>query len=228
MFFYDFTFWMLIPVLIFSIYAQSKVKSTFTRFSKVISSSRITAAEAAAEILKYSPARDVQIGRVSGNLTDHYDPRKKILRLSESVYDSPSIAALGVAAHEAGHAIQHAQGYAFLALRNLIYPVASFGSNLAFPLFFVGLIFGSGARILMDIGIFLFSAAVLFSVITLPVEFNASRRALGILRERGFLNNQELIGAKKVLSAAAMTYVASTAMAAIQLFRMILLRNSRS
>jgi hypothetical protein len=133
-----------------------------------------------------------------------------------------------VAAHEAGHAIQHAQGYAFLALRNLIYPMASFGSNLAFPLFFIGLIFGSGARILMDIGIFLFSAAVLFSVITLPVEFNASRRALGILRDRGFLNAKELTGARKVLSAAAMTYVASTAMAAIQLLRMILLRNSRS
>ncbi len=228
MFYFDYTFWLLIPALIFALYAQSKVKSTFARFSQVSSASRLTAAEAVSEILRYSPASEVRIERVPGHLTDHYDPRKKVLRLSDSVYHSTSIAALGVAAHEAGHAIQHAQKYSFLMMRNAFYPIASFGSNLAFPLFFIGLIFsGGGTRILMDIGIMLFSAAVLFTVITLPVEFDASRRALAILRERGFLNAAELNGARSVLKAAAMTYVASTAMAAIQLLRMILIRQSR-
>ncbi|MGB4703564.1 MAG: zinc metallopeptidase [Candidatus Saccharicenans sp.] len=227
MFYFDYTFWLLIPALLFAIYAQSKVKSTFHRFSRVSSSSRLTAAEAVAEILRYSPAADVRLERVPGHLTDHYDPRKKVLRLSDSVYNSTSIAALGVAAHEAGHAIQHAQRYPFLVMRNAFYPIASFGSNLAFPLFFIGLIFGGGTTILMDIGILLFSAAVLFTVITLPVEFDASRRALAILKELGFLNAAELHGARAVLSAAAMTYVASTAMAAIQLLRMILIRSSR-
>jgi len=228
MFYFDYTIWLLLPVLIFAIYAQNKVKSTFARFSQVVSSSRMTAAEAVAEILKYSPANGVRIEKTRGHLTDHYDPKAKVLRLSEDVYDSPSIAALGVAAHEAGHAIQHAQGYAFLALRNAIYPIASLGSNLAFPLFFIGLLFsGHGPSVLMDIGILLFCAAVLFTVVTLPVEFNASHRALAILQERGFLNAKEIDGARSVLKAAAMTYVASTAMAAIQLLRMILIRNSR-
>jgi len=228
MFYLDYTFWLLIPALIFALYAQSKVKSTFSRFSQVSSASRLTAAEAAGEILRYSPANDVRIERVPGHLTDHYDPRKKVLRLSDSVYQSTSIAALGVAAHEAGHAIQHAQRYSFLVLRNAFYPIASLGSNLAFPLFFIGLIFNrGGAKVLMDLGILLFTAAVFFTVITLPVEFDASRRALIILKERGFLNSAELNGARSVLKAAAMTYVASTAMAAIQLLRMILIRQSR-
>lgn len=228
MFYFDYTFWLLIPALIFALYAQSKVKRTFTQFSQVSSASRLSAAEAVSEILRYSPARDVRIERVPGHLTDHYDPRKKVLRLSDSVFHSTSIAALGVAAHEAGHAIQHAQKYSFLMMRNAFYPIASIGSNLAFPLFFIGLVFsGGGTRILMDIGILLFSAAVLFTVITLPVEFDASRRALAILRERGFLNAAELNGARSVLKAAAMTYVASTAMAAIQLLRMILIRQAR-
>lgn len=228
MFYFDYTFWLLVPALIFAFYAQSKVKSTFTRFSQVSSASRLTAAEAVSEILRYSPASEVSIERVPGHLTDHYDPRKKVLRLSDSVYHSTSIAALGVAAHEAGHAIQHAQKYSFLMMRNAFYPIASIGSNLAFPLFFIGLIFSrGGTRVLMDVGILLFSAAVLFTVITLPVEFDASRRALAILRERGFLNAAELNGARSVLRAAAMTYVASTAMAAIQLLRMILIRQSR-
>jgi len=228
MFYLDYTFWLLIPALIFALYAQSKVKSTFSRFSQVSSVSRLTAAEAAGEILRYSPANDVRIERVPGHLTDHYDPRKKVLRLSDSVYQSTSIAALGVAAHEAGHAIQHAQRYSFLVLRNAFYPIASLGSNLAFPLFFIGLIFNrGGAKVLMDLGILLFTAAVFFTVITLPVEFDASRRALIILKERGFLNSAELNGARSVLKAAAMTYVASTAMAAIQLLRMILIRQSR-
>ncbi len=228
MFYYDWTLWLLIPALIFALYAQSKVKSTFAHFSRMTSSSRLTASEAVSEILKYSPASNVRVEKVSGHLTDHYDPRTRVLRLSESVYNSPSIAALGVAAHEAGHAIQHAQSYGFLVARNAIYPIASLGSNLAFPLFFIGLIFGSGrANILMDIAILLFTGAVAFTVITLPVEFDASRRALAILRERGFLNARELEGARKVLRAAALTYVAATAMAAIQLLRMILIRQSR-
>jgi Zn-dependent membrane protease YugP len=228
MFFFDYTLVLLIPALIFALYAQSKVKSTYLKYSQVVSSSGLTAAEAVSEILRYSPASDVRVERIPGHLTDHYDPRKKVLRLSESVYDSSSIAALGVAAHEAGHAIQHAQRYSFLVLRNAFYPIASLGSNLAFPLFFIGLIFNrSSARVLMDVGILLFSAAVFFTVITLPVEFDASRRALAILKERGFLNAAELEGARKVLGAAAMTYVAATAMAAIQLLRMILIRQSR-
>ncbi|MGB9907455.1 MAG: zinc metallopeptidase [Candidatus Saccharicenans sp.] len=228
MFYFDYTFWLLIPALIFAFYAQSRVKSTFGRYSQVSSASRLTAAQAAAEILRYSPASEVSLERVPGHLTDHYDPRKKVLRLSDSVYNSTSIAALGVAAHEAGHAIQHAQRYSFLMLRTAFYPLASIGSNLAFPLFFIGLIFsGSGMKVLMDVGILLFSAAVLFTVITLPVEFDASKRALAILRERGFLNAAELNGARAVLKAAAMTYVASTAMAALQLLRMIILRQSR-
>jgi len=228
MFYFDYTFWLLIPALIFALYAQSRVKSTYSRFSQIASSARLTAAEAVSEILKYSPASNVQVEKVAGHLTDHYDPRKRVLRLSESVYDSSSIAALGVAAHEAGHAIQHHQGYFFLAVRNSIYPIASLGSNLAFPLFFIGLIFSSrGPNILMDIGILLFTGAVFFTVITLPVEFDASKRALAVLRERGFLNAQELDGARKVLRAAAMTYVAATAMAALQLLRMVLIRQSR-
>lgn len=228
MFLFDYTYVLLIPALIFALYAQSKVKSTYLKYSEVVSSSRLTAAEAVSEILRYSPASGVKIERVPGHLTDHYDPRKRVLRLSEGVYDSPSIAALGVAAHEAGHAIQHAQRYSFLVLRNAFYPIASIGSNLAFPLFFIGLIFSrSSARVLMDVGILLFSAAVFFTVITLPVEFDASRRALTILKERGFLNAVELDGARRVLRAAAMTYVAATAMAAIQLLRMILIRQSR-
>jgi hypothetical protein len=173
-------------------------------------------------------AGEVTIEKVAGKLTDHYDPRKRVLRLSEGVYDSSSIAALGIAAHEAGHALQHAEGYAPLSLRNAIYPVASIGSTLAFPLFFIGFLMSSkGPSILMDIGILLFSGAVVFSVLTLPVEFNASKRAVALLGERGFLRADELDGARKVLSAAALTYVASTAMAAMQLLRMFFLRQSR-
>jgi Zn-dependent membrane protease YugP len=168
------------------------------------------------------------VEQTTGRLSDHYDPRKKALRLSSGVYDSHSLAALGVAAHEAGHAIQHHNGYAPLHLRNLIYPMASFGSTLAFPLFIVGFIFTNGGpSLLMDIGILLFSVAVAFSVLTLPVEFNASRRALVLLEEGRYLDGAELGGAKKVLSAAALTYVASTAMAIMQLVRLLILRDRR-
>jgi Zn-dependent membrane protease YugP len=168
---------------------------------------------------------DPQPGR---RRTGAYDPRKRVLRLSAGVYESKSIAALGIAAHEAGHALQHHTGYAPLNLRNGIYPVANLGSTLAFPLFLIGFFMSQkGPSILMDIGILLFAGAVLFSVLTLPVEFNASKRAMALLGERGYLKGQELDGARRVLSAAALTYVASTAMAAIQLLRMFLLRQSR-
>ncbi len=168
------------------------------------------------------------VEKIAGQLTDHYDPRKKVLRLSEGVHDNTSIAALGIAAHEAGHALQHATGFAPLALRNAIYPVANVGSTLAFPLFFIGFLMSSkGPSVLMDVGILLFAGAVVFSVITLPVEFDASKRAMALLGERGFLVGNELVGARKVLSAAALTYVASTAMAVMQLVRMFLMRSSR-
>jgi Zn-dependent membrane protease YugP len=228
MFFWDYTFFLLIPPLLLALYAQARVKGTYSKFSRIFASSRVSGARMAQEILSLGGANEVKIEKIAGRLSDHYDPRKKALRLSEGVYASDSIAALGIAAHEAGHALQHRAGYAPLYLRNAIYPVASFGSTLAFPIFLVGFFFSSkGPSILMDIGIFLFAGAVLFSVVTLPVEFNASRRALILLEERGYLKGKELDGARQVLSAAALTYVAATAMAAMQLLRMFLLRQSR-
>jgi Zn-dependent membrane protease YugP len=227
MFFWDYTFFLLIPPLILAIYAQQKVRSTYKRFSEKVASSRISAAELARRILNTSGA-EVKVEKTSGRLTDHYDPRKRVLRLSEAVYGSSSIAALGISAHETGHALQHHGGYFPLHLRNAIYPVASFGSSLAFPIFFVGFIFSrQGPSILMDIGILLFAGAVVFSLLTLPVEFNASKRALVLLRQGGYLERDELLEARQVLSAAALTYVAATAMAAMQLLRLFLLRGSR-
>jgi Zn-dependent membrane protease YugP len=227
MFFGDSTFFLLIPCLLLAFYAQAKVRGTYAKFSRVGASSGITGAQMAREILNLGGASNVQIEQTPGQLSDHYDPRKRVLRLSAGVHDSSSIAALGIAAHEAGHALQHRTGYAPLYLRDGIYPVANIGSTLAFPIFIAGFFFGSrGPNILMDIGILLFTGAVVFSVLTLPVEFNASRRALGLLGERGYLRGQELDGARRVLSAAALTYVAATAMAAMQLVRMLLLRQS--
>ncbi len=228
MFYWDYTFLFLIPPLLLAFYAQAKVRGTYAKYSRIGASSGISGARMAQEILSLGGAHQVKIEETQGQLSDHYDPRKKVLRLSPGVYESTSIAALGIAAHEAGHALQHHTGYAPLHLRNGIYPVASLGSTLAFPLFLIGFFMSSkGPNILMDIGILLFAGAVLFSVITLPVEFNASSRAVTLLGERGYLKGQELDGAKKVLSAAALTYVASTAMAAMQLLRMFLLRQSR-
>ena len=227
MFFWDYTFFLLIPPLILALYAQQKVRSTYKQFSTKQAFSRISGAELASRILRASGA-EVKVEKTPGQLSDHYDPRRKVLRLSEGVYGSSSIAALGIAAHETGHALQHQQGYAPLQLRNAIYPIASFGSSLAFPLFFIGFIFSrQGPSILMDIGILLFAGAVVFSLLTLPVEFNASNRALVMLREGGYLKADELPQARKVLSAAALTYVAATAMAAMQLLRLFLLRGSR-
>jgi uncharacterized protein len=228
MFFWDWTMFLIVPALVLALFAQAKVRGAYNRYAQVNAASGLTGAEAARRILQTGGAGEVTVEMISGRLTDHYDPRKKVLRLSEGVHESASIAALGIAAHEAGHALQHTTGYAPLSLRNAIYPVASIGSTLAFPLFVVGFILSSrGPSVLMDIGILLFSGAVVFSVITLPVEFDASRRAMALLSERGFLAGAELEGARKVLSAAALTYVASTAMAVSQLLRMFMLRGSR-
>jgi uncharacterized protein len=228
MYFGDATFILLIPAMILALYAQARVKGTYARFSKVMAQSGLSGAEAARSLLNSGGAGDVAVERIEGQLTDNYDPRKKILRLSEDVYNGRSLAALGIAAHETGHALQHHNHYAPLQFRNGFFPVANIGSTLAFPLFFVGLLTSSrGPSLLMDIGILLFCGAVLFSVITLPVEFNASKRAVQILETQGLLNGQEIGGARKVLSAAALTYVAATTMAVIQLVRMLLIRNSR-
>ncbi len=233
----DWTFLLLIPALILAVWAQYKVKSTYERFSEVGNRRGLTGADVAARILRdagIEPAHGrggqgtVGIEPIAGNLTDHYDPRSHMLRLSEGVYNGRSVAALGIAAHEVGHAIQHARAYSPLMLRNLIYPVTSLGSTLAFPLFFVGFFVNPAlGQTLMTAAIILFSLAVFFTVLTLPVEFNASSRALRCLSDGGYLSQDELQGARKVLQAAAMTYVAAAAMAILQLVRMILLANRR-
>lgn len=222
---------LLIPALILAVWAQAKVSSAYRRFSKVVARSGLTGAQVAQLIMRdENVGRDVEIEMVAGNLTDHYDPIKKTLRLSEGVYHGNSVAALGIAAHEVGHAIQHARGYAFLQLRTLMYPAAGIGSKLAIPLFFLGMILswgGGGGQFLMTAGIWLFTAAVAFTVVTLPVEFNASRRALRALANGGYVAEDELPGVRKVLGAAAMTYVAAAAMAVLQLLRLLAIANSR-
>jgi hypothetical protein len=219
----DPTFILLMIALAFALYAQYKVKSTFQKMSQVRTRNGYSGFDAAREILSAHPeTSDVAIEPVPGSLTDHYDPRKRVLRLSQPVMRSDSVAAVGVAAHEAGHALQHADKYMPMYARNLIVPVASFGSSLAFPLFVFGLILS--LKPLVDFGIVLFSLAVLFHIVTLPVEFNASARAVAMLHERGIITREEVPMAKKVLDAAALTYVASAAMALVQLVRMLLIR----
>jgi len=207
----------LLPALALALYAQWKVRSTYGRYARVGVTRRVSAEEAARRILNQDGISDVRIERTSGRLSDHYDPRKKALRLSDP--SSISIAAIGVAAHEAGHAIQHARDFAPLSLRTAIVPIANLGSQLAFPLFFLGLIFRFD--VLITAGILTFSAAVLFTLITLPVEFDASRRAVAALRQSGIVNEEELGAVKEVLSAAALTYVAAAAMAALQLLMLL-------
>ena len=225
-FFWDPTMIILIPGLLFALWAQYMIKSTFAKYSNIHSSRNITGAEAAKEIARRKiTGTNIPVEHISGNLTDHYDPRQKVLRLSDSVYGSTSIAAIGVAAHEVGHAIQHNEGYLPLILRNSIVPVVNLSSTMAFPIFFIGLLIKSGT--MLDVGIILFSAALVFHLITLPVEINASTRAVSILRNTGMLSEQELSGVKKVLTAAALTYVASLAMSILQLLRLVLIRNSR-
>ena len=225
-FFYDWTYILLIPALILSMWAQFRVSSTFSRFSKVRASLGMTATQMAEQLLHAEGVYDVSVERTRGNLTDHYDPKNMVLRLSDSTANSTSVAALGVAAHEAGHVLQHRDGYAPLMLRTAAVPVVNIGSNLSWPLFLVGLIFSWEP--LLYAGIALFALAVLFALITLPVEFNASKRALAALEANGYLQpGEEMRGAKKVLSAAAMTYVASAFMAIMQLLRLLAIAGAR-
>ena len=223
-YYYDPTYLLLIPGLILALYAQFKVSSTYTRFKREPSRSGLTGAQIARQILDTNGCGDVRIERVPGSLTDHYDPENGVLRLSEEVYGSRSIAALGVAAHEAGHAIQDATDYGPMRIRATLVPVANIGSSAAIPLFMLGLIFSWEP--LLKIGILCFSLAVLFYVVTLPVEFNASGRAVALLAS-GYLPEDEVQGVKKVLSAAALTYVAAALQAILQLLRLVLLANSR-
>lgn len=216
--------WMLLIVTgIIALIAQFRVSSTFNKYSKSVSRTGLTGAEAAERILHSKGIYDVRIQHIAGHLTDNYNPMTKVLSLSDSTYNSRSVAAIGVAAHECGHAIQHDEGYAFLKFRTALFPLASFGSQFSFIFIMAGLFFGSFS-VLIDVGIILFSFAVLFQLITLPVEFDASGRALRLLENNGILYEGEVAQTRKVLSAAAMTYVASAATAIIQLARLLLLR----
>ena len=214
-------YFLVILAFIFSMVAQTKVSTTFKKYSRVRNRAGFTGAQVATQMLQNAGIYDVSVQRVAGNLTDHYDPRTKTLRLSQSVYDSTSVAALGVAAHETGHAIQHDVGYAPLGLRSMLVPLANFGSRLAIPLILIGFFFSGGGSTLVTIGILFFSLSVLFTLITLPVEFNASHRAIDLLVADGFLASDEIGGAKKVLSAAAMTYVAAAFAAIAELLHLL-------
>lgn len=225
--FWDPTYLLVAIGAVICMIASARVKSTYRKYAKYRSMSNMTGAQAAERILYGAGITDVQIRHVSGSLTDHYDPRNKTLNLSDSVYGSASVAAVGVAAHECGHAIQHQKSYVPLTIRSAIVPVANFGSALAWPLILIGLLFSRGA-FMINLGIICFSFAVIFQLVTLPVEFNASGRALRILGDTGILNSQELPMTKKVLRAAALTYVASAAAAILQLLRLVLLFGGRN
>lgn len=224
---WDPTYILILIGVLLSLAASAMVRSTFSRYSSVRSASGLTGAQVAERILAYAGVRDVTVHHIAGNLTDHYNPKTKVVGLSDTVYGSNSVAAIAVAAHECGHVIQHANSYAPLSMRSALVPVANFGSGVSWFLLLAGIMFSMPP--LITIGIVLFSAAVLFQIVTLPVEFNASRRALNILQETGILGPSEGQSAKKVLRAAALTYVASAAAAILQLLRLILLfgRNNR-
>jgi Zn-dependent membrane protease YugP len=223
--YYDWTYLLVIAGLLISMIASGNVKSTFARYSGVRSMCGMTGAMAAQRVLQLAGINDVRIEHISGELTDHYDPRTKTLRLSDSTYGSNSVAAVCVAAHECGHAIQHQTSYAPLVLRSTLVPAANFGSTLAWPIFLLGLIMS--IQPLLTVGIVLFSLAVLFQLVTLPVEFNASSRALKVLESGHILGDTELAAGKKVLGAAALTYVASLASSILQLLRLIILAGGR-
>ena len=223
--FWDPTMIIVLPAILLALYAQLRVQSTYARYSRVPVSTGLTGAAAAQEILRRNGLANVQIERIDGMLSDHYDPRTRTLSLSSDVYDGASVAAVGVAAHETGHAIQHAREYAPLALRSAMVPTVQFGSWLAWPIFLLGFLFHSGT--MLQLGILIFSAAVVFTVVTLPVEFDASARALRALREEGLVTADELRGVRSVLTAAALTYVAAAATAILELVRMLLLANRR-
>ena len=227
--FFDPTMLLVLPALAFAMWAQWKVQNTYKKFSQVRATNGLTGRQMAQQIMTRNGVTDVAIEEIGGVLSDHYDPGSKKVRLSPHNYEESSLAAIAVSAHEVGHVLQHAQGYAPLGIRAAIAPVANIGSMLAFPLFFIGFIFHSGmSGLMMDIGLLFFSGAVVFHLITLPVEFDASKRALQQLTESGSLAPQEVAGAKAVLDAAALTYVAAAAMSALQLLRLVMLRNSRN
>ena len=239
--YYQYLLWML-PAIIISIIAQVKVKSTYAQYSKVINGMGITGAEAARRVLQYGGVTNVQIVPVNGKLTDHFDPRSNVIRLSEGVYDKATVAAVGIACHEAGHALQHAEGYLPNKLRSVLVPITNFGSRIGWILILIGFAFsgysyysyssavssnyGVGDVILV-IGILLYSTSLVFTLVTLPVEFNASKRALEIIKGTNMLYGEEFKGAKKTLTVAAMTYVASAVTALLQLLRIITMANNR-
>ncbi len=226
MFFYDYYYlYLVVPAILISMFAQAKVKSTYKKYAEVMSKSGLTAHEVTRKVLDRAGLTNVSIEHVKGTLTDHFDPTKNVIRLSDSVYGDASVASLGVAAHEAGHAVQYAVGYTPIKLRNTVLPAANIGSKLSVPLILLGIIFS--IRPLVTFGILLFSLVLLFQLITLPVEFDASRRALKVLGETGILDGEELSGSKKVLSAAAMTYVAAALLSAMQLLRLVLISRRR-
>ena len=227
-YYWDPTYILVVIGAVICMIASARVKGTFNKYSQLRSMSGMNGAQVAQRVLQAAGIYDVQVRHVSGSLTDHYDPRTKTVNLSDPVYNATSVAALGVAAHECGHAIQHAKNYAPLSIRSSLVPIANFGSMHAWPVILIGLLFNTrSSGLIIDIGILLFSAAVLFQLVTLPVEFDASRRALVMLRTQGILADDELKYTRRVLKSAALTYVASAAAAILQLLRIILITNGR-
>lgn len=227
-YYWDPTYILVVIGAVICMIASARVKGTFNKYSQLRSMSGMNGAQVAQRVLQAAGIYDVQVRHVSGSLTDHYDPRTKTVNLSDPVYNATSVAALGVAAHECGHAIQHAKSYAPLSIRSALVPIANFGSMLAWPVILIGLFFNTrSSGLIIDIGILLFSAAVLFQLVTLPVEFDASRRALVMLRTQGILADDELKYTRRVLKSAALTYVASAAAAILQLLRIILITSGR-
>ena len=225
-YYYDPTYILVLIGAVLSMIASARVNGTFRRYSQTRSMTGMTGAQTARRILDQNGLYDVTVEHINGNLTDHYDPRSKVLRLSDATYGAVSVAAVGVAAHECGHAVQDAEGYEPLKIRSKLVPAANFGSRFGLPIFLVGLLFGAN-ELLMQIGIWVFLLSVLFQIVTLPVEFNASRRALAMLTDYGILSEQEVQGSRKVLRAAALTYVAAAAAALLNLLRLVLLSNQR-
>ena len=230
--YFDWTYIVLVlPAVVFALWASGRVKSTFARYQNEYASRGLTGAQAAEAVLRYNGLYGVRIERVSGSLTDHYDPRTNVIRLSDSVYGSSSTAAIGVACHEAGHAVQHAQNYLPVKIRTAIVPLTNIGSRLSMPLIILGLLFGATSYFFATmayVGVACFALSTIFQLVTLPTEFDASRRALTAIRQQGLLEGEELAGAQKVLSAAAMTYVAALAVSVTQLLRLMLLVNRRN
>ena len=229
---FDWTYvYLVLPCLLLSLWASAHVNSTFKKYSAQHSRRGITGADAAARVLSANGVRGVRIEHISGDLNDHYDPRTNVIRLSDNVYGSTSTAAIGVACHEAGHAVQYAQGYAPIKLRAAVIPLTNFGSRLAMPLILIGLLFSSLGRLsnfFIYLGIACFGLSLVFQLVTLPVEFNASRRALDAISQTGILSEDEQVGARKTLTAAALTYVAATAAALAQLLRLLVLFGNRN